>query len=118
MSKFLTLSVESLQDPTTEIDDGNGEEIRSSETATSLEMWANLTAVSGGGDTIEFILEASLDGVIFTEIARTAAITAISQVVLAVSRVDDALGRFVRARWEVSGAPVSFDFDIKLGRRE
>ena len=119
MGKFLTLSVESLQDATTETADGDGAEVRSSRTATSLEMWVNVTAVSGVSASAEFVLESSLDGIIFTEIGRTAAITAVGQAAFAVSRVDDALGVVVRARWEIAVTTTpSFDFDIKLGRRE
>lgn len=118
MHEFRTLSVEPLQVSTTETADGDGAEVRNSETATSLEMWVDITAASGSSPTAEFVLESSLDGILFTEIARTSVVVGVSQVNVAVSRVDDALGRKVRARWEIGGGTPSFTFDIKLGRRE
>lgn len=115
MGNQKTISVEILQLATTETTAGTSANSASSETALYLEAWINITAAN---DTLVLILETSIDGVNFAPQVTITGITTTGVETMAIGRDDFALGKFARVRWTVSGASPSFDFDIKLGRRE
>lgn len=113
------ISVDTLQATTAETLSGNASVTRLSNTAKALEIWADVTAVSGGGASADFILEARIKAAgSFAEIGRISGVTATGVYSAASNRYDDALGKEVRGRWEISGVTPSFTFDLLLGRME
>ena len=110
-----TISVETLQLATTETTAGTSAKTVSSDTALYLEVCINITDAT---DTLVLILETSIDGVNFATQVEITGITTTGVQTMAIGRDDFALGTVARVRWTVSGASPSFDFDIKLGRRE
>ena len=115
MGNQKTISVETLQVATTETSAGTSAKTVSSDTALYLEVWINITAAN---DTLVLIFETSIDGVNFAPQVTLTGITTTGVKTMAIGRDDFALGTVARVRWTVSGASPSFDFDIKLGRRE
>ena len=108
------VSVEVLQISTTEATSGTAAEDRDSSTAESLELWVDVTAETSMD--FDFIIETSIDGTNFVVQQTISNVTAVGAQAIAISRVDDPLGKTVRARWVRTGG--SATFSISLVRRE
>ena len=113
-----TVQEEILQPTTTETADGTGVLKPSTQTARVIEVWLNVTNVSGTTPSLELVLETSIDGVNFEEEKRISAVTTTGIFKMVLNRADQALGKKARVRWEITGTTPSFTFEVRMIRME
>ena len=96
----------------------NADKDFSSKTARVIEVWIDVTAVSGTTPNLDIILETSILDLPFVQQDTVTGITAASTNTLVVNRADDALGTTLRVRGVITGTTPSFTLSIVAVRME
>lgn len=117
MGRLFTISVDELDSGTQVASTTQTVDLLGTKTARALEFWLDVTAIAGG-TTVDFILETTIDGLIFSEQAKFSAVAATGVKTLAINRADQALGVKVRLRTVITGGSPSVTFSLKMGRME
>ena len=90
----------------------------SSKTARVIEIWIDVTAVSGTTPNLDIILETSVLGLPFVQQDTVTGIIAAATNTLVINRADDALGTTARVRGVITGTTPSFTLSIVAVRME
>ena len=91
--------------------------------ARTVEVWLDVTVVTGASASLELIVETSIDDIstatkIFEEQGRFAGVTAADVKTLVINRADNALGKTIRVRGLITGTTPSFTMSVRMGMME
>ena len=109
-----TMQGDVFQSSATKTSSGNSENALSSKSARTMEVWVNITALTG---TIIFSFDTSEDGTNYVSQKVSATISSTGRITFVLNRADHALGKAMRVSWTLSGGG-SVTMDIKGLRME
>ncbi len=116
MGHKFTVHIDIIQPSATFVADGNSAKAASTKTTRAMEVWVDVTAIAGGG-TVDFEVQASIDGSEFQTIATISAVAVVGVNAVVVNRADQAIGTSLRVKRVLTGI-TSITHDVKVVRME